>query len=66
MNDKKRIQETAAAMISAMEKPINGIPSIKVLHRANAERFARLVIEGLWEVVQAATQQEIQRRTEGK
>mgnify|MGYP003529656156 CR=1 FL=1 len=55
MSDEVAIHATAVHLLKAMETPINGIPSVRVLNRDNAERFIAAAMRAVWE---AKTQQE--------
>ena len=47
-NEENRINETVENMISILETPVNGVPSIEVINRGNTHRLLKSAIVAIW------------------
>ena len=51
MSDDELITQSAIDVLQSLETPINGVPSVRVVNRANAERLIRAALQAVWSKV---------------
>lgn len=57
MSDNERIDDAAKEILSCLETPINGQPSVVVRNRKNAERLIKAALSAIWDAVTSETEQ---------
>ena len=50
------IRAAAEGLLTVLESPIRGVPSISVRNRANARRLVEAAFRAIWESMQATNQ----------